>query len=85
MGERCIHLRAAVIAEDAKLFDGQGVEHRGNVRWCTQCGAILPLIAGVSAQWSVPDSAETMSAYQHSLEQDAAAAGRARGKGRAHG
>jgi hypothetical protein len=61
--EHCTHLRAALIATDARIFDRAGKEHRGDVRWCTQCGAALPLVAGVATHWMRPGDAEVAQAW----------------------
>lgn len=69
-----MHLRAAVIATDALLCGTDGSEVRGSVRWCTNCGAILPLIGNATTRWLRPGSDEIAQALEtlHARQAEAA-------------
>jgi hypothetical protein len=77
----CVHLRAAVIATDARIFAIDGAEARGDIRWCLTCGASLPLSKDIRGAWMRPGSDLSERAFRAMQERDANAAaqgGRAR-------
>lgn len=82
MPDKCIHLRAAVIATDAQICGADGTELRGSVRWCTSCGAILALADGMHNRWLQPGSSEIATALESLYARQAQAAATRKGVAR---
>lgn len=68
MPGKCLHVRAAVIASDAEILDAHGRVARGDVRWCIDCGAIVPLVRERNGNWIAPSTEKAEQHWLHMVE-----------------